>query len=113
MSFLLVFFVPFALALFLLWMDRLEIKVLHPHGIPEENNAAAEITDLPLTSADAETPDPAGDAKNFYLRTENNPTFLVPPQRTPNPTMKRITRDNSKISPPFSTQTPHFVTNPF
>lgn len=65
MSFLLVFFVPFALALFLLWMDRLEIKVLHPHGSPEENNAAAEITDLPLTSADAETPDPTGEAKNF------------------------------------------------
>ncbi|AIU90864.1 Hypothetical protein Cul05146_0271 [Corynebacterium ulcerans] len=70
MSFLLVFFVPFALALFLLWMDRLEIKVLHPHGSPEENNAAAEITDLPLTSADAETPDPTGDAKNFLSSEE-------------------------------------------
>ncbi|BFN18460.1 hypothetical protein [Corynebacterium ulcerans] len=63
-------FVPFALALFLLWMDRLEIKVLHPHGSPEGNNAAAEITDLPLTSADAETPDPTGEAKNFLSSDE-------------------------------------------
>ncbi|WP_232240091.1 hypothetical protein [Corynebacterium ulcerans] len=51
-------------------MDRLEIKVLHPHGSPEENNAAAEITDLPLTSADAETPDPTGEAKNFLSSEE-------------------------------------------
>ncbi|AFM06577.2 hypothetical protein [Corynebacterium pseudotuberculosis] len=69
-SFLLVFFVPLALALFLLWMDRLEIKVLHPHGIPEKNNAAADITDLPRTGTAEEGSDSTDNAKNFLSSEE-------------------------------------------